>query len=156
MKKRMFLVSLMLVAVSLPAAATSIDEVKLTAEVIQENHDQLLFDALKLSDAENKAFQPIYAGYRNDWEGVVSERVSIIKEYLEKRNSLSEEESLDLVKRFFDNAERALKVRRKWAKKALKVLPATRVLSFLQIENKIFSLMNFQLAEAIPLNAPSK
>jgi hypothetical protein len=47
--------------------------------------------------------------------------------------------------------EQEVKLKRSYAEKLGKVLPATKVARYIQLENKIRSLIRFELAQQIPL-----
>ncbi len=70
---------------------------------------------------------------------------------MENQGNLEEAQASEMLSQYFAVKDMVLKVRQEYATKALEVLPATKVLRFVQIENKISALVDYKLAETIPL-----
>ena len=151
MKSRLILAMVLTCVVAASAAAGTIDEVKMTVDVILDHQDDLVFDALGLSDEQYKAFQPIYLEYRMAMDQAGANKISLIKSFMENQGKLDEAKAAEMINQFFAAKESGTKIRKYYADKALTVLPATKVMRFIQIENKITALVDLKLAEAIPL-----
>ena len=110
---------------------------------------------MNLTDAEAKSFWPLYDGYQKEL-GQINERlIATIKAYADAYNAGKGEISNDVAKKLLGEAlaveESELKLRQSYAAKLDKVLPGTKVVRYLQIENKIRALVKFELAAQIPL-----
>jgi hypothetical protein len=86
----------------------------------------------------------------------INERMmSMIKSYADAYNAGKGELSNDQAKKLIGEAlaveESEVKLRQAYAAKLDKVLPATKVARYLQIENKIRAIVKFELATLIPL-----
>ena len=135
------------------------------AETAQNTNIQILIDKAKadkklliasnmdLTDQESKDFWPYYEGYQKKLEEINSHMGGIINEYADAYNKGSVPE--DLAKKIINEALKAegaeVIMRREYAEKLTKVLPATKVARYLQMETKIRALIKFDLAENIPL-----
>jgi len=108
---------------------------------------------MELTDAEAKAFWPLYDAYQKDLEQVNGRLGKVIKEYADAYNKGPVPN--DTAKRLLNDAlaveEAELKLKRSYAEKVEKVLPATKVARYIQIENKVRAAVRFGLAAAIPL-----
>jgi hypothetical protein len=135
------------------------------AENAQNTNMQILIDKVKadkklliasnmdLTDQESKAFWPLYEGYQKDLEQLNRRLGELINEYAEAYNkgSVPEDVAKDLINESLKTEGAEVKMRREYAEKLAKVLPATKVARYLQMENKIRAAIKFDLAANIPL-----
>jgi hypothetical protein len=110
---------------------------------------------MNLNDAEAKSFWPLYEGYQKELEQINQRLGATIKGYADAFNAGKGEISDDQAKKLLAEAlaveQSEVKLRQSYAAKFGKVLPATKVARYLQIENKIRSIIKFELAAQIPL-----
>ena len=110
---------------------------------------------MNLTDAEAKGFWSLYDGYQKELEQINQRLLTTIKGYADAFNAGKGEISDDQAKKLLAEAlaveESEVKLRQSYAAKFGKVLPATKVARYLQIENKIRAIVKFELAAQIPL-----
>jgi hypothetical protein len=110
---------------------------------------------MNLTDAEAKSFWSLYDGYQKELEQINQRLITVIKSYADAFNAGKGEISDDQAKKLLAEAlaveESEVKLRQSYAAKLGKVLPATKVARYLQIENKIRAIVKFELAAQIPL-----
>ena len=110
---------------------------------------------MNLTDAEAKNFWPLYDGYQKELEQINQRLITTVKSYADAYNAGKGEISNDSAKKLMADAlaveESEVKLRQSYAAKLGKVLPATKVARYLQIENKIRAIVKFELAAQIPL-----
>jgi len=135
------------------------------AENAQNTNMQILLDKVKadkklliagnmdLTDQESKEFWPLYEGYQKDLEQLNRHLGGLINEYAEAYNkgSVSDDLAKSLINEALKTEGAEVKMRREYAEKLTKVLPATKVARYLQMENKIRAAIKFDLAANIPL-----
>lgn len=124
-------------------------------EKIKADKKLIVASNMNLTDAEAKQFWPLYDGYQKEL-GQINERlITTIKGYADAYNAGKGEISNETAKKLMADAlaveESELKLRQSYAAKMEKVLPATKVARYLQIENKIRAIVKFELASQIPL-----
>ena len=135
------------------------------AENAQNTNMQILIDKVKadkklliannmdLTDQESKAFWPYYEGYQKKLDQINSNMGGIIDEYAEAYNKGSVPD--DVAKKIINEALKIegaeVIMRREYAEKLTKVLPATKVARYLQMEGKIRALIKYDMAANIPL-----
>jgi hypothetical protein len=152
MKTRLVYLALIVVmGLAIPVSAGLSDEVKMTVDVILESEDELVFGALDLTPEQKEAFMPMWREYQAELDVVMANRINLIKSFMESRDSLTEERAEEMIRQFFAHGEKRNELRAGWAKRFQEVLPATKVVRLIQIENKIQSLVELKLAESIPL-----
>ena len=149
------------------AAAATMCLTSVFAENASNTNMQILIDKVKadkklliasnmdLNDQESKDFWPIYDEYQKDLEKLNRNLGELINEYADAYNKNKGMVSEDLAKNLINEALKTegaeVKMRRETAEKLIKVLPATKVARYLQMENKIRAAIKFDLAANIPL-----
>ncbi|WHZ24041.1 MAG: hypothetical protein OJF47_003153 [Nitrospira sp.] len=115
----------------------------------------LVASNMDLSDAEAKKFWPLYETYQKELEQLNQRLDRTIKSYADEFNAGKGTISNDTAKKLLNEAlsleEAELKLKRTYADKIGKVLPATKTARYIQIENKIRAVLKAELAQQIPL-----
>ena len=108
---------------------------------------------LELTDAESKAFWPVYDEYWVQMKKIGDREVVLIEDFAKHYNyeSLTDEKAEEMLKELLSIMKDENKLKKKYVKKFMKVLPAKKVLRYYQIENKMDAVINFDLAATIPL-----
>ena len=134
------------------AAQMNMDILK---EKIKADKKLVVAANMNLTDAEAKSFWPLYDGYQKELEQINQRLMTTIKSYADAYNAGKGEISDDQAKKLLGEAlgieESEVKLRQSYAVKLGKVLPGTKVVRYLQIENKIRAIVKFELAAQIPL-----
>lgn len=122
---------------------------------IKADKKLLVASNMGLTDAEGKDFWPLYEAYQKDLQQVNERLGKTINAYAEAYNEGKGSVSNDTAKKLLDEAisveEQEVKLKRAYAEKVGKVLPAAKTARYIQIENKIRAVIKFQLAQQIPL-----
>ena len=106
---------------------------------------------LNMTREEAKAFWPLYNEYSAELHKIGDRKVSLITEYGENFENITDEFANRALKESFDIESDFLKVREKYLKDFKRILPIGKVVRFYQIENKLDAVVDFQLASQIPL-----
>jgi hypothetical protein len=124
-------------------------------EKIKADKKLIVATNMTLTDAEAKNFWPLYDGYQKELEQINQRLIATIKSYAEAYTAGKGEISNDTAKKLLAEVlaveEAEVKLRQSYSAKMGKVLPATKVARYLQIENKIRAIVKFELAAQIPL-----
>ncbi len=122
---------------------------------IKADKKLLVASNMGLTDAESKDFWPLYEAYQKDLQQVNERLGKTINAYAEAYNEGKGSVSNDTAKKLLDEAlsveEQEVKLKRAYAEKVGKVLPAAKTARYIQIENKIRAVIKFELARQIPL-----
>ena len=115
----------------------------------------LVASNMELTDAESKAFWPLYDAYQKDLGKVNEELGKTISEYADAYNqgkgTISNDTAKKLIHQAISVEEQEVKLKRTYADKIGKVLPAAKTARYIQIENKIRAVIKMELAKQIPL-----
>ncbi len=141
--------------VAVPAVAEPVSDtnMEILKEKLKADKKLLVAGNMDLSDAEAKQFWPIYDSYQKDLEAINKQLGQTIKDYAEAFNkgTIPNDTAKKLLGEALSVEEQEVKLKRTYAEKLGKVLPATKVARYIQLENKIRSLIKFELAQQIPL-----
>ena len=106
---------------------------------------------MELTEAESEAFWPVYNEYEQAMRQVNDRRIALIRKLAREFQTLTDEQAESLLQESFDFQQARVKVHRDFRKKFSKVLAGKRVARFYQIDSKIDSIIDFDIARTIPL-----
>jgi hypothetical protein len=107
--------------------------------------------ALDLSESEAKEFWPVYGAYQSDMVAHYDRVAKLISDYAAAYEKMSDEAATQLLGEFLAlRADHAALLQR-YAPRFQRVLPPRKVARFYQVENKIRAIVDYQLAQDIPL-----
>jgi hypothetical protein len=137
-------------ALAEPASDTNMEILK---EKLKADKKLLIAGNMELTDAEAKQFWPVYDSYQKELDGINKQLGATIRDYAEAFNkgNVPNDTAKKLLGEALSVEEQEVKLKRTYAEKLGKVLPATKVARYIQLENKIRSLIRFELAQQIPL-----
>lgn len=109
-----------------------------------------------LSEDQAAAFWPIYDAYQTELEELAERRARLIRGYAFSRSvgTLDDETAQALIADALDLETDEAAMRVAYARELNEVLPATKVMRYLQIESKMSAIVRFELAREIPLVDP--
>lgn len=163
MKKRagklcMVLMGLVIVAVSFDPplevySQQARDGIEVTRAMIQAERRAIVSMNLELTDAESQAFWPVYDEYWVQMKKVSDREVVLIEDFAKhyQYETLTNEKAEEMLKELLSILKDENKLKRKYVNRFMKVLPAKKVLRYFQIENKLDTIINMELAVTIPL-----
>ena len=157
MKTRIFA---FLTAVVISASAGAADNLTDAIETVRATYkaDRQVFVAehLQLTETESAAFWPLYRSYRAEMEKIGDGLVKLMLEYADLYPNVPEGQAKKLLQQY-TSLEKKLVDKRVWyLKRAGKALPATKVLRWAQLENRMDLVLRLQMADALPLVPASK
>jgi len=149
----LMLAGAMLFATSAIAQQPSDTNMEILKQKMKADKKLLIANNMDLSEAEAKQFWPIYENYQKDLEQVNQKLGKTIMEYAEAFNkgSIPNDTSKKLLDEALSVEEQEVKLKRSYAEKMEKVLPATKVARYIQMETKIRSVIKVEMAQQIPL-----
>lgn len=147
--------ALILCLVALPA----------TSAFAQDQDMQILLDKVKadkklvvaanmdLTEAEGKAFWPIYDDYQKELQAINARLGKTILAYADAYNkrTLGDAQAKQLTDEVLAIDQDEINLRKTYAARLGRAIPATKAARYLQIENKIRAAIRYELAAGIPL-----
>jgi hypothetical protein len=138
-----------------PATAASTDQsVELLRKDLRSEKKQIVAANMVLTEAEAQKFWPVYDQYTAEATKINDAKLSVIKEYAQNYDSLTDVQAAGLVKNWTAADESAVQLRMKYLPIFQKVLPGKKVARFFQVDRRIGSVMDLQIASEVPLVGP--
>ena len=154
MKLRMLPI-LLLAALAAPVVAqeSATTNMEILRQKIKADKKLVVAANMELTDAEGKAFWPVYDAYQKDLQQINERLKKTIVEYADAYNKgpVSNETAKKLLGETLAIDEAEVKLRQSYVPKLEAVLPEARAARYLQIENKIRAAIRYELAGGIPL-----
>ncbi len=155
MKKRLsaviVLCILFLCIVPVCAQDKPADTNQLVREKIQADKKLLIAENMQLTEAEAKAFWPVYESYQKDMGKIVERTKKLIEDYAKNYQTMTDATAKKLVNEMLVIENERFKLRRAYLPKFRKVLSEKKVARYYQLENKIHAVVMYELAKIIPL-----
>ncbi len=123
------------------------------AEKLKADKKLVVAANMVLTDAESEAFWPIYEEFQKDLQILNERYVKVIMAYADGYNAdtITDESAMKLLKESMTVGADKAKMRKDYITKLSKVLPGKKVVRYMQIENKISAIVDYELATEIPL-----
>ncbi len=150
MKKILFVATALILSLSVNAQSVN-DYLELTRDVLKIEKKAAVAEAMQLSEAESQPFWNLYNEYQAALYLVQNKRIAIIKDYSNNFESLSDEKADELWIGTLNQRKDLLKLKKSYYAKFKKVVTPGKAVRFMQLENKIETLVDASLALEIPL-----
>jgi len=138
-----------------PTKEAALDrDIQMLRQDLRAQKKQIIAANMQLSEAEAVKFWPVYDEYTQETTKLNDIRVTLIKEYAQNFENLTDAQAQSLTKRYLDLDDAVTQLRLKYVPIFNKVLPAKKTARFMQIDRRLGLLMDVQLAAQIPLVQP--
>jgi hypothetical protein len=127
------------------------DQEQLLIAKIQGDKRAVVLSTLQLTDAEVQAFTPIFDKYQAEMKKLATRYSDVLNKFASNYDSMTDDAAKEILKESFKVREDRNDLLKDYAKQMGKKLPAIKVLRWVQIENKMTSLLDWQMAQIIPL-----
>lgn len=125
-------------------------QIKALRQDMRSQKKLLVAANMQLTEAEAQKFWPVYDEYAVEEISIIDNRVTMIKEYAEDYNNLTDSQARNLIKRWIQADDAEVKLRLKYIPIFSKVLPAKKMALFIQIDRRFGQLMDVKVTSAIP------
>jgi hypothetical protein len=144
------------IALSAAQTASSADPSNSLSEIhakLQADKKSIVTQYMTLSDAEAKAFWPVYDEIQTEQAALGKRTQDLLSSYGAemKGNTLTDEKAAKLLDDWIKLDQDEASQRASAAEKVMKVLPGKKAARYLQIESEYRALRNYDLAATVPL-----
>jgi len=143
------------IAAFLVASAAGAQQERDVIEMIrtQINTDRQAVVAMNmtLSETQSEGFWPVYREYHGERDELMDTRVRLLTEFRDNYMGMTAEQAKQILEDALKLEEKLVKLKRKYQSKFEKVLAPRATLRYYQIENKLDTIINFELASVVPL-----
>jgi len=127
------------------------DDTQMLLSQIQADKAAVVLKSLELTDPEARAFTPVYDEYQKERKEIAQRQIAELNKFASNYGSMTDKAAGEILKNWFKIQEDKNDLVKKYAKKFEHVLPKTKVLRFVQVENKLETVVDLQAARVIPL-----
>ena len=129
------------------------DNMEILRDKVKADKKVLVALNMGLTESEANGFWPIYNQYQKELGQINRRTRSLLESYAGDYNnrSLTNAKAQKLIDEFVSIEKAEADLKASFAPKLNKVLPAIKVARYLQIENKIRAIINFDIAAQVPL-----
>ncbi|HEU4618299.1 MAG TPA: hypothetical protein VFV10_09670 [Gammaproteobacteria bacterium] len=135
------------------AAREGNTDMQILADKIRADKKALVAANLELTEEQAAKFWPIYDAYQADLQKINQRTLSMVKSYADayNDNSLTDEKARQLISEAIQIREDQAAMQKKYAQQLEGAVPTIEAARYLQIENKIRAVVDYNLADTIPL-----
>ena len=120
-------------------------------EKVRADKKLLVATNMELSESEAKTFWPVYDEYQKEWGKLADRTVRIIEDYARNYKFMTDEKAAKMLDEYLAIECDRTQLFKAYMPEFRKVLSDRKVARYYQIENKIQSLINYELAKQLPL-----
>jgi len=150
------LTAIMIVVVPALAQEKPADNMQIVLEKIRADKKLLVAENMQLTEAEAKAFWPVYDQYQDELFLLRKRTAKLIKDYVDAYGKMTNDAAKKLLDEYMTIETLGPKLRQAYLPKFRKALPEIKVARYYQIENKIQAAVMYELAAKIPLVETAK
>ncbi len=127
------------------------DNMQIVLEKVKADKKLLVAENMQLTEAEAKAFWPIYEQYQAELFLIRSRTLLLIRDYTEAYDNMTDSMAKKLLDDLIAIEALRLELVKAYVPEFQKALPDVKVARYFQIENKINAVLYYDLAARIPL-----
>ena len=131
-------------------AQTANDYLEVTRGVLKTEKKAAIAEVMQLTEEESTTFWPLYNEYNDKMYTINTRLFNVIKDYSEHYLDMTDEKAKELWTEAMKIEMDLLKLEKTYFNKFLKILPAIKVVRYLQAENKIKVMVDAELAAEVP------
>ena len=126
-------------------------DIALLRRNLRTEKKKLIAANLPLTETEATKFWPIYDQYAAEMAKNNDALDALIKEYAANQKTLTDAQAEDMLKRWANWQISLAQTRQKYIPIVGKVLPGKKTALFFQVDKRLYTLMDVQIASEIPL-----
>lgn len=139
---------------STPLPTVNDKDVALLRKNLQGEAKQLITKNMQLTDSEAAGFWPLYDQYTAEVRKVNDTRFGLIKQYAKVYQTMTAQQTDSMFKLLCDADQTIISLRVQYLPKFEQVLPGTKAALFMQLDRRLDSLFNVQIASQLPAIKP--
>jgi hypothetical protein len=127
------------------------DNMQLVLEKIKADKKLLVAENMQLTEAEARAFWPLYERYQEELFLLRVRTAKLIKDYADTYQNMTDATAKRLLGEYINIETLRLRLHKAYLPKFSKILPGAKVVRYYQIENKFNAALENELGARIPL-----
>jgi hypothetical protein len=136
-----------------PATAQTVKEtLDVTRQAVETQRRVLVSGALPLTEAEARAFWPLYDDYEKERRAIELRGNKLVADFMASAASLTDAQAKAMLAEALAVDEARLALRRGYSERMAKAIPPRKLVRFFQIDNKLDSVVRADISRQIPLS----
>lgn len=127
------------------------DYIQVLRSDVKKDRMQIVTEAMRFTEAEAAAFWPVYRNYQEEVAKLDEQKYGLLKDYARHFSDMTAVQAREMADLSFTLEQRKAELKRKYFKEFEKVMPATRVARFFQVDHRLDLLVALQVAADVPL-----
>jgi hypothetical protein len=111
----------------------------------------IITEMMEFTEAEDKAFWPVYRECEADLSKLADERIALIADYAKNYETLTDAQADQLATKALDLEARRQAAKAKCYQRVKAVLPPKTAVRFLQVEHQLQLLIDLQVSASLPV-----
>ncbi len=138
---------------ALPALAQEkpADNMQLLLDKVKADKKLIVAENMQLTEAEAKNFWPLYDRYQDELFLIRARTAKLINDYADAYQNMRDTNAKRLLGEYITIETLRLKLHKAYLPKFSKILPGAKVVRYYQIENRINTALEYELASRVPL-----
>ena len=126
-------------------------EIDVSRKMINDKRNTAIAFNMTFTQQEKEKFWPLYREYREAMAKVGDKRLAVLVDYADNIDTMTEKLARKLMDRSFAVQKETISMKQKYAGKFSRILPETKVVRLMQIENRMDAMVDLKIAEGVPL-----
>jgi hypothetical protein len=118
---------------------------------ISTQRQALVAENLLLTKEESDVFWPLYREFQNKRNPLIDRRIDLLTKFRDNFDSLTDEQAAEIIDGWLELEADIVKLRKQYVKKFRKILPEKTTLRYFQVENKLDTIIDYDLSQVTPL-----
>ncbi len=127
------------------------DEIQVARNALQADRKATVTKAMQFTEAEGKAFWPLYEQYRAEMQEQGGAVLRLVKEYGQLYPNVADDRAKVMLKDLAKFEKKRVEIRSSYLKQIGKVLPPAKTLRFAQVDSRLDLATQIEIAANIPL-----
>lgn len=134
------------------------DEIELAREIISKERSDVVIKNMRLTVFDEKKFMGTYNIYRDDMKPILDKEVKLLTDYADAyvKHNLSDEQALNFATTLLELKSQKIALRKNYINKFKEILSSKHAARFIQLENKLDTLVHYELMQIVPLVPANK
>ena len=128
-------------------------DMKKLIDDVKADKQKLILAYMDLTAEQTKSFLPVYNDYQAELQNINERIGNLVLDYAGYYNNqtITDEVSRKMLSELIAIDNKETEIKGKYSNKLLDILPAMKVVRYIQMENKIRAAIKYELASEIPL-----
>src|SRR5215204_6589800 len=126
-------------------------DIELLRRDLRSEKKKIIAMNVPLTETEATKFWVIYDQYAAEMSKSYDAFYAVIKDYAANQKTLTDDQAVGMIKKWSDIQVDLAKTRQKYVPLFAKVLPGKKEALFLQVDRRLYALLDIQIASEIPL-----